>query len=142
MNSPQIWILIGIVLIIAELFTPGFFLSSLGIGAIAAGLVSFLSESTIVQLLVFALVTAASLFILRPLLLRISKDGKEKSGIDALIAEEGIVIEEIDNIEGKGRVKVKGQEWKARCADGKNIAKGDVIIVTGIEGVTLSVTRR
>lgn len=142
MNIPVIWIVIGIAMIIAEIFTPGFFLASIGLGAIAAGLIAFISDSLIIQLLVFAAVSALSLIFLRPVITRLSSKDKEKSGNDAIIGSEGIVLEDIDNIEGKGRVKVNGQDWKAKSMRGSAIEKGTVIIVEKIEGVTLYVERR
>lgn len=142
MNIPVIWIVIGIVLIIAEIFTPGFFLASIGLGAIVAGVVAFASDSIIIQLLVFAAASALSLIFLRPVITRLSSKDKEKSGAEAIIGSEGLVLEEIDNLEGKGRVKVNGQDWKAKSMQGTVIAKDTVIIVEKIEGVTLYVERR
>ena len=57
---------------------------------------------------------------------------------DAVIGERAVVIEPIDNLAGKGQVKVKGQIWTARAGDNDaKYAKDEVLSVVAIEGVKL-----
>ena len=61
-----LWLILGIALIVAEIFTLGFFLLWFGIGAIAAALVGLLGGGIFLQFLAFAIVsiglTAMSLY--------------------------------------------------------------------------------
>src|SRR5205085_11369886 len=63
MNFDQIawifWLALGVVLIIAEIFTLGFVLFWFGVGALAAALAGFLGFGLGVQFLVFAAVSIA-----------------------------------------------------------------------------------
>ena len=54
------WLVLGVVLIVAEIFTLGFVLLWFGIGAIAAALVGVLGGGLFLQFLVFA-ITSISL---------------------------------------------------------------------------------
>ena len=57
---------------------------------------------------------------------------------DAVIGEEAVVTEAIDNIKGCGQVKVKGQIWSARAYDQETkYEKGEILNVVAIEGVKL-----
>ena len=51
------WLVLGVVLIIAEVFTMGFVLFWFGIGAIAAAFVGILGGNFLLQFLVFAIVS-------------------------------------------------------------------------------------
>ncbi|AEV27969.1 membrane protein implicated in regulation of membrane protease activity [Sphaerochaeta pleomorpha str. Grapes] len=134
----QIWIVVGLVLFILELFTPGFYIMSVGLGCFVSALGSALHLSFILQVVLLAAGSLASIFLLRPLLLRYKGDGK-KSGVDALVGREALVIESIDNASNEGRIKVGGENWKARSVEDQHIEKGTIVIIEHISGVTASV---
>ncbi|MGN1094801.1 MAG: NfeD family protein, partial [Eubacteriales bacterium] len=56
---------------------------------------------------------------------------------DALIGEEAVVTDRISNLENKGLVKIRGQVWSAKSADGDIIEKDNIVSVISIEGVKL-----
>jgi membrane-bound serine protease (ClpP class) len=63
--------------------------------------------------------------------------GKRKRvGVEALINAEGTVLTPCHPI---GQVLVVGERWEARCAEGAD--PGEKVRVTGIEGLTLTVTK-
>lgn len=142
MSTSILWIVIGIVFFIVEVITPGFFALPIGLGAIGAGIAAFFVDSIAVELVVFIVVTVLAFVFLRPLIARISKNSTEKSGNAALLDKEAIVTTAIDNLQNKGRVKVNGQDWKAKSVDDSNIAEGKVVIIKRIEGVTLYVEEK
>ena len=61
----------------------------------------------------------------------------EPTNADAVIGEQAIVTERISNIENQGLVKVRGQIWSARSADGTELEVGELVSVISIEGVKL-----
>jgi membrane protein implicated in regulation of membrane protease activity len=134
----QIWIIVALVLFVLELFTPGFYVMSVGLGCFISALGSALGLSFAVQLILLAAGSIASIFLLRPLLLQYKGDGK-KSGIEALVGRDAVVIESIDNALNEGRIKVGGENWKAQSSDGKPIKKGTIVYIEHISGVTASV---
>jgi membrane protein implicated in regulation of membrane protease activity len=131
----QIWIIIALVLFVLELFTPGFYVMSVGLGCFLSAFASALSLGFVAQLIVLSAGSLASIFLLRPVLLRFQGDGK-KSGVEALIGCEAIVVESICKAKNQGRIQVGGENWKARSTDGKDIDKGTVVLIQEIKGVT------
>jgi len=66
----QIWMILGIVFIIIEIFDPAFFFISLGIGAIITSLLSmipFLGNSVPLQIFIFAVLSFISFLFMRKL---------------------------------------------------------------------------
>ena len=57
-----------------------------------------------------------------------------------MIGRQAIVVSEVDNLQGIGRVTVGGQEWSARTVqDGIVLQPGAVVIVKAVNGVKLIV---
>ena len=132
-----IWLSVGIVLGILELFTPGFFLVGVGVSMAIVAIPASLSMALWVQLLVLIISLVLFFLLIRPLVMKLPSSVK-KSGADALEGEKGVVTEDIDPVEG-GRVKVRGECWKA--SSDEKICKGEEVKVIDIEGVTLKVRR-
>ena len=90
-----------------------------------------------VQVIAFVVISIGTLTFLRPVFKKMLKIKTTPTNADALIGQQGIVVEEINNIEAQGAVKIDGQVWSARSSDGENIAEGEVVTVSSIEGVKL-----
>ena len=106
---------LAIVLLIAEIMTPGgFVLACLGISCLASGFISYLGFGVPTQLLIFSLASLALFFGIRPLFSKyfLQSAGKIKTNMDALVEKIGMVSERIDPATGKGRVRVGGEDWK------------------------------
>ena len=56
------WMYTGILLFIIEIFSPGFIVACLGIGALSASISAYLGYDLDAQLVVFAITTLISLF--------------------------------------------------------------------------------
>ena len=64
-----------------------------------------------------------------------------RTGMDALIGQRALVIEEVSNDEGVGSVKIGGEVWTARATlEGHRIAAGTRVQVVEIRGATALVT--
>ncbi len=143
MNPWSLWIIAGISLFIAEMFVPGFVIASLGFGAIAAGIGAAFDLVFKWQLVCFCLGTIVSLFAFRPFFLKLEKGNAGiRTGVDALVGRDALVLQPIDNLQGAGRVRIGGEEWKALAEDGNKIAVGTVVSIVRIEGVKLIVTEK
>ena len=134
-----IWLSAGIILAILEVFPPGFFIVGIGVSLVITALPAALGLPFWVQLLVCGVMILIFFLLVRPLVMKIPHSDSKKTGTAALMGEEGIVVETITRIEG-GRVKVGGEVWKAKSDE--TIEKDSLVIVTGVEGVTLNVRRK
>jgi membrane protein implicated in regulation of membrane protease activity len=65
---------------------------------------------------------------------------RQKTNAESLIGECAVVTEEVDTLQAKGTVVIRGMEWSAKTddPDGK-IEKGKTVTVDGIQGVKLIV---
>lgn len=140
--DPQYWWLIaGILLFLVEIFTPGFFAASLGIGAFVASLAAFLGGSIEVQVLLFSLISVISIFVFRPLIKKyLYKTIDVPTNADALIGKSGVVVQPIDENLGHGRVAIDGDEWQyVLAAPNTQVAKGDRVRVVSRDSIVLTV---
>jgi membrane protein implicated in regulation of membrane protease activity len=133
---PVIWLIAGVLLAIAELFTLDFVLIMLATGAIAAAGVGLLLPLP-VQLVVFAVVSALGLGAVRPAIKRRLHQGADPAvmGMDAFEGAEATVIEQV--AEGRGMVKIGGELWSARPYDTTQVIEaGAQVRVVEVKGAT------
>ena len=91
------------------------------------------------QNLVFLGVSFLTLLLVRPLAQHYVNDRKVATNADRVIGREAVVTEDIDNIQGKGRVSISGADWTARAEDDRPIPAGSTVRVLRIEGVKVIV---
>lgn len=140
MDLWMIWVATGIICLIIEIFTPGFFFMSIGVSAIITGLLSLIIDPVYWHIIIFILVSFILFINLRKLSKKlISKDSKP-TNVSALIGKKGHVTAEI-KADGKGYVKIGGEEWAAVEIDNLAIAKNDKVIVKDIDGNKLIVEK-
>ena len=137
-DADWFWLVAGVVLAIAEILVPGFFMIWLAAAAIAPGLIAMLLPIAMpLQLLLFAVLAVAAVyagrrwFALNPIE---SSDPKLNDRGARLVGETVTVVEAISN--GRGRVKVGDGVWIAK---GPDAAVGANVRVTGSDGSTLLV---
>ena len=133
-----LWAIGGVILLIAEVLAPGFFLLFLGAAAIATGLFTLLFDLSLVpQLALFAIYTVLAVMIGKRWYaqsgtpdhnLRLNDPGKR------LIGKSVVVVDPVD--EHGGRVRVGDGEWTAR---GGPAAAGERVTITGVDGNCLTV---
>jgi membrane protein implicated in regulation of membrane protease activity len=139
----QVWFVAALLLFVAEMIAPGFWLLSVAVGALAAGLVALVLPGVLAPALTFAAGTLLSLLGIRPFLLRhLHPTGSEiRTNVDALAGKLGIVSERIDPGTGKGRVLVEGEDWRAAALMDVPLEPGTRVMVVRVEGATLYVDK-
>ena len=139
-NLWLIWVIISIVCLILELSSGDFFILCFAIGAAAGAVIAGCGASLTWQIIVFALVSALSLFLVRPALIRkLHKPHRERlSNAEAMIGQEGRVSEPI-LAGGYGRVAIDGDDWKALSADGGAIDQGTRVRVVKMDSIIITV---
>lgn len=133
-----LWMIGGVLLLIAEIIAPGFFLVFLGAAAIAAGLFTVLFDLGLAgQLALFALYAVVAVTIGRRVYAQQNVDSSDPMLNDRaarLIGRSVTVVEAVDD--HGGRVRVGDSEWSAR---GGPAAPGERVRITGIDGNCLKV---
>jgi len=131
LSAWQVWTILGIVLCLLEILGSGFFLLSLGVRCFLVAIASlFLGFKG--QVIAFISGSIVLFFLSRRLIYWRKINQAEAFGPDSMIGKKGVTEEEITD--GGGYVKIGGESWPARPADGKPIARGAGIIVKAIEG--------
>ncbi|HEY6118273.1 MAG TPA: NfeD family protein [Candidatus Dormibacteraeota bacterium] len=143
MHEWQVWLVAALLLFVAEMAAPGFWLLSVAVGCLAAGLVSIVVPGVLAPALTFAAGTLLSLVGIRPFLLQRIHPGSSdiKTNVDALVGKVGIVSERIDPATGKGRVLVEGENWRGAALMDTPLEPGTRIMVVRVDGATLYVDK-
>lgn len=110
------------------------------VGSLAAMIVSLCGGELWLQVTVFMVVSVILLLSLRPLAKKYVTSKIVKTNVDAVIGTQGIVLENVDNVAAKGRVKLGAMEWSARSSGGEPIQEGTLVVVDRVEGVKVFVT--
>ncbi|MGN6154463.1 MAG: NfeD family protein [Sphingomicrobium sp.] len=133
-----LWMIGGVILLIAEIVAPGVFLVWIGIAAIVTGIFAELFGIGIAgQLGLFALYAVLAVMVGRRFY---AVRGVEHAGPGLnnpsarLIGRRVVVVQPVD--EDSGRVRVGDSEWSAR---GGPAQPGDRVRITGVEGNCLIV---
>lgn len=135
-----IWGVLALLLLILELLTSGFLLGCFGMAALLSALTAAVGLSLAWQLLFFAAGSLITLYLLRPMLLKL-QGGKPdtRTGMDALLGKTARVVEAINNQEGKGYVMIDGDTWRAISLDDEPIAKGRTVLIVRYESIVVYV---
>lgn len=133
-----IWAIAGILLLIAEIIAPGFFLVFVGVAAIATGAFTLLFGLGVpLQLILFIVYSALAVMIGKRWYGE-PHGGDQRHAINEpakrLIGKTLVVVSPVDD--NSGRVRVGDGEWNAR---GGPAEVGDRVTVTAIEGNCLIV---
>jgi len=133
------WSVLAVILVIGEIFSPGFFLLPFGIGAVAAGVLAWADIGNAgVHWAVFLVVSVGALLSLRPLIRKQDEGDPDAIGANRYLRKEGIVLEDIDVRAATGMVRIDTEEWRA-ITSGESLPAGTEIIVAGITGSRLIV---
>lgn len=142
-----LWCVLGLILIVTEVFTSGFVLLWFGIGALAAAFAGLVGiDSLALQFLIFAGVstglTAASRTIFINYFSRERTGDSLRSGADALPGKIGTVVSSSRGALNEGAVKVLGSTWTAYPAEGESpLEAGERVRVESVEGASIFVRR-
>lgn len=141
MSMTTFWIIAMVVFLVIEAVTVGIVSVWFAIGALFAMVTAMLGANLWVQIAVFLVVSAVTLYFTRPLVKKYVNNKVEPTNADMLIGKECRVVETIDNLTGTGAVYVDGKTWTARTVDEEIIPEGQLVKAERIEGVKLVVSK-
>lgn len=133
-----LWLIGGVLLLIAEVIAPGFFLVFIGAAAMATGLFTLLfGLGTVPELALFALYALLAVMVGRRFYANRASDSADPLLNDRgrrLVGKVVTVVVAVD--EHSGRVRVGDSDWSAR---GGPAAVGERVRITGVDGNCLNV---
>lgn len=134
------WLLLGLVLLAAEMATPGgFYILFFGLAALIVGALAGLEwlNTAWLQWLLFSILSIISLFLFRNSLLVWMK-AREPVGqdVDSMVGETAVLAEDL--LPGDlGKVELRGTTWSARNVGQAVLTKGHRARVERVDGLTL-----
>ncbi len=142
-NLWWVYVSLGIILIIMEIFTPGFIVMWFGISFIIVAIPVYFHASTQIVLLTFTVTVLFLTIFVRNITINLfSKSSAEiKTNISSIIGAVGVVVEEINTIASTGRVRIRKEVWTAVSENTEVIEENAMIRVLRIEGVKLIVKK-
>ena len=135
-----LWLGLMVLFLLVEANTVSVVSIWFAVGALVALVASLAGAEIWLQAVLFFVVSAGLLAALRPVVRKYFKPKLTKTNVDAVIGSQGYVTAQIDNLSGKGQVKLGAMEWTARSTDGSVISEGTLVKVDRIEGVKAFVT--
>lgn len=136
------WLIMIVVMAVIEIITLGLTTIWFAGGALVAFVASLLGADTLMQWILFCVVSFLLLIVTRPFAMKYLNHDKTRTNVESLIGREAIVMETIDNLKAEGVASVSGQEWTARTVDDTVIVKDTVVEIVAIKGVKLIVKEK
>jgi membrane protein implicated in regulation of membrane protease activity len=136
-----VWVVLALVLIALETVTVAFIGIYLAAGALCAAATAALGGALWLQLVVFAVVSAATLLLTRPALRsRFVNAPLVPSNVPALVGRHGVVAVAIPaGTGGRGQVRIGTEDWSARSEGEGAVDAGATVEVVAVEGVAVIV---
>jgi membrane protein implicated in regulation of membrane protease activity len=137
-----VWLVAGVVLVLAEVLTTTFVLLMFAVGAFAAAIAGGLGADPAWQIVIFALVSGLALGVARPALRRhlAGSENDVPMGLHAIEGKTAVVLEPV--AEDSGMIKIEGELWRARPYDStQEFAVGECVRVIEFQGTTALVWR-
>jgi membrane protein implicated in regulation of membrane protease activity len=139
MIPSAIWLILLVILVAGEAITVGLTFIWFAAGALGGLIVSVLGGAVWLQVVVFLILSAVTLILVRPAAAKLLTPGISPTNADRVLSQIALVTEEIDNIAETGQVKLFGQVWTARSESGDVIPAQTRVRILRIEGVKVFV---
>ena len=132
------WLIIAIALTVLELFTYQFVSIWFAFGGFITTIITAIFPDLGIgwQISVFVISSLIMLFATRPLVRKLlSKRSKDhETNLQLVLGKDAVVVEDINNIEGRGAIKINGLVWSARSESGEDISAGEIVVINKIDG--------
>ena len=133
-----VWVILGLILVIAELVTGTFYLVVLGIAAFGASAAAWLGMDFPVQSIVAAAVAGAGAYWVH--LYRARNATQQMAPLD--VGQPASFEAWVDQGARLARVRYRGAQWDARVTGSETPEPGSVVYVLSTQGNTLNVSQK
>ena len=138
-----LWLAAVAVLLVIEIATLGLTTIWFAGGALIAGIAAVAGAGSIVQFVIFLIVSLILLIFTRPVAVKYLNVNRTRTNAESLIGKEAVVTQTIENLKNQGQVIVGGIEWTARTDDNETVIEKDTVVeIERIEGVKLIVKKK
>jgi membrane protein implicated in regulation of membrane protease activity len=136
MDEWVLWMIAAGVLAVGEMLTISFFMGPIALAAVTAAIVALAGGGVALQWIVFTVMSAGSLLVLRPIARRhLRMPAQLRTGTAALVGSTAVVIDRVDR--DGGTVRLAGEVWSARSYDEDHAFEpGARVEVLKIDGAT------
>lgn len=139
MIPSAVWLILLVILVTGEAITVGLTFIWFAVGAMGGLLTAVLGGAVWLQVVVFLVLSAVTLVLVRPIAAKLLTPGLSPTNADRVLGQIALVTEQIDNIAETGQVKLFGQVWTARSESGDIIPVQSRVRILRIEGVKVFV---
>ncbi len=137
MDPALAWVIVGLVLVIAELLSGTFYLLMLAVAAFGAALAAYFGQAFPVQCIVAAVLAAAGCYGVH--VYRARSSSKRMPPIDAGMPAS--FESWLDARSRLARVRYRGASWDAQVEGGEALEPGATLFVVAADGNTLKVAK-
>lgn len=138
----DMWLLLliaSVVFLVLEMFTPTLFFINLAVATAVSAIFAYLGFSNLAVTFVFLIVSIATIWFVRPILLKQINEKKQTTGLDdKYIGKVAKVVKEVSKTDG--RVAIYGEEWQA-VTDGENIPTGSEVKILSNDSIIFKVEK-
>lgn len=135
-NGWIIWLILFLGLAAVETITLDLFFIMLSVGALGGLVAALTGVGAVLQIVVFAVVSLLMILLVRPVAVRHLRKGPadQLDNMDRLVGATALALEPVTSL--SGTVKIGGDTWTARSADGVPLPAGARVSVARIDGAT------
>jgi len=138
MELHLVWLLVGIVLVIAELLTGTFYLLLLGIAGLFGAAVAFAGAPFWVQAIV-----SAACAVIGVLWIQRHRRMQQQPGMPALDVGQPVTLDAwVNRADRLARVRYRDALWDARVSGEIRGEPGEMLYIVGVDGATLHVAKQ
>ena len=130
-----LWVLVFAVALLLECCTVQLVSIWFCVGAVAAEILELFHCPVWIQVAAFAAISALCLLLVYPLLSKNLKSKKQDFNANKILGQIGLVVQQIDNIQASGLIKINGTTWTARSVNDEIIEKDKLVKIIKIDGV-------
>lgn len=140
LSLAQIWLIIGLVMLLAELVSVLLVFIFFAIGALLTALLASLGvlPDMETQIIAFSAISVLSLLILRKQAKKWLDSRGKGNEYNEFVGETALVIRDIPG-SGQGKIYYRGAEWKATAVDNQIIIAGSKVVIRRTDGIVLIV---
>lgn len=134
----QLLVILGLVFLVLEMFTPMLFFLNFAIASFITAIASFIITDINILMLIFVVLSLLLLWFLRPLLIKSKSQKNSKTGMESkYIGQTAKVIEEVTS--NSGVISIYDERWNARSINNEIIPIGSIVEIVKHESLIMSV---
>ncbi|WP_025764978.1 NfeD family protein [Dyadobacter tibetensis] len=140
LSLPQIWLIIGLIMLVLELISVLLVFVFFSVGALATALLAWVGLLPTLewQILAFSAISILSMLLLRKQARNLLERKGKQYEYNEFVGETAMVIKDIES-DKQGKIYYRGAEWRAIAEDNKPIAAGSKVEIVETKGITLVV---